>query len=176
MDDFERKALEKPIDKAWLSHPQVGKHTAFDGRLLHGAPGLYFPSRRNNTTTATTDVEPPVKRQKVDTANRKRYTLLHFKQGDSYTPPFSWNTAVDLSKPSQISSKVKLEPSSVDPAGEDEITLCNHHVTVKYNPLMAECHGASNQSSTVELELARDAIQLEVGDVLEDDGGEEGKS
>ncbi|KAG7370703.1 hypothetical protein IV203_019273 [Nitzschia inconspicua] len=208
MDDVERKALEKPIDKAWLSHPQVGKHTAFDGRLLHGAPGLYFPSRRNNTTTVTTDVEPPVKRQKVDTANRKRYTLLvnvwlnHWvmdaalldeevcaqmktpwedpnsilKQGDSYTPPFSWNAAADLSKPSQISSKVKLEPSSVDPAGEDDITLCNHHVTVRYNPLMAECHGASNQSSTVELELARDAIQLEVGDALEDDGGEQGKS
>ena len=44
MDDLGKKTLEEDISRAWLSHPQLGKHTAFDGRLLHGAPALYFPS------------------------------------------------------------------------------------------------------------------------------------
>ena len=32
MDDLKKTTLEKGIKKAWLSHPQIGKHTAFDGR------------------------------------------------------------------------------------------------------------------------------------------------
>jgi hypothetical protein len=31
------------VRKAWISHPRVGKHIAFDGRLLHGAPATFFP-------------------------------------------------------------------------------------------------------------------------------------
>ncbi len=32
MEDFKKTTLEKGINKAWLSHPRIGKHTAFDGR------------------------------------------------------------------------------------------------------------------------------------------------
>ena len=32
MDDLKKSTLENVISTAWLSHPQVGKHTAFDGR------------------------------------------------------------------------------------------------------------------------------------------------
>jgi len=32
MDDMKKSTLENGIKKAWLSHPKVGKHTAFDGR------------------------------------------------------------------------------------------------------------------------------------------------
>jgi hypothetical protein len=32
MDDLKKSTLEKGISKAWLSHPKIGKHTAFDGR------------------------------------------------------------------------------------------------------------------------------------------------
>lgn len=203
MEDVERKSLEVPIDKAWMSHPQIGKHTAFDGRLLHGAPALYFPSLQSKAAMST-DPEPPVKRQKVDAVaaqlNRKRYTLLvnvwlnhwvmdaallddkvcqqletpwedpssNLKQDDSYQPPFAWNSAVDPTSPCDIPVTVQLKPSTVDPAGEDEFTLCNHHVTIKYNPLMEECRAASHQGSTVELHLAKNAIQLQVGNVLEE--------
>jgi hypothetical protein len=201
MDDLEKKSLEKRIDKAWLSHPQLGKHTCFDGRFLHGAPALYFPSR-NNPKSASTSDEPDAKRQKVD---RKRYTLLvnvwlnhwvmdagllddeicaqlktpwevetsNLKGDNDYTPPFSWNNDVDLAKQAVIPSKVKLAPSKVNPAGEDEIALCSRSVTVKYNPLMEECRSASNLGSTVELELEEGAICLHVGEVLPTDEEEE---
>ena len=72
--------------------------------------------------------------------------------------------------------KVTLAPSTVDPAGEDEIALCNHNVTVKYNPLMEECHSASLTGSTVELTLEQNTITLHVGEELVDeDDDEEGE-
>mmetsp|Transcript_6611 Transcript_6611/g.12455 ORF Transcript_6611/g.12455 Transcript_6611/m.12455 type:complete len:489 (+) Transcript_6611:97-1563(+) len=42
--DVEKKTLNGPVDKGWLSYPMIGKHIAFDGRLLHGAPGTFFPA------------------------------------------------------------------------------------------------------------------------------------
>ena len=189
----------------WLSHPQIGKHTAFDGRLLHGAPALYFPSRDHpsNQPPPPGTEEPRTKRQKVDDFgrnNKKRYTLLvniwlnHWvmdaalldeeicaqlktpweadgistssSSSSSSSSPFIWNPKVDLSQPAPAPQKITLSPSKIDPAGEDEITLCNHNVTVKYNPLMEECHRASRLASTVEIQLEPNAISLHVGDVL----------
>jgi hypothetical protein len=190
MDDLKKKKLEEGISKAWLSHPKLGKHTAFDGRLLHGAPSLYFPPIKKQS-----EDEPAAKRQKIE---KKRYTLLvniwlnhwvldaalldeevcsklktpwesessDLKGDDSYTPPFVWNK-VDLSKPAEI-EKQKLIPSKEDPAGEDEIALCNHNVTIKYNSTMEECHKASEMGSTVELELGQGALTLHVGEELPD--------
>ena len=192
MQDLKKTTLEKGINKAWLSHPRLGKHTVFDGRLLHGAPALFFPSQKR-----ITEEEPPSKRRKI---SKKRYTLLvniwlnhwvldaavlddevcaklttpwqaesNLKAGDDddFKPSFTWND-VDLSKPSLV-EKISLKPSTEDPAGEDEIALCNHTVTVKYNPTMDECHAASALGSTVELELADGAITLDVGDELQED-------
>ena len=65
--------------------------------------------------------------------------------------------------------KQKLAPSTVDPAGEDEIALCNHNVTVKYNPTMEECHAASALAPTSELELENGTITLHVGEELPSD-------
>lgn len=99
----------------------------------------------------------------------------NLKGDDDYKPPFLWNKDVDLTKQSANIEKVKLAPSNVDPAGEDEIALCNHNITVKYNPLMEECHAASFSGSTVELELEKDAISLHVGEELsaEEEEGDE---
>mmetsp|Transcript_58928 Transcript_58928/g.65937 ORF Transcript_58928/g.65937 Transcript_58928/m.65937 type:complete len:123 (-) Transcript_58928:53-421(-) len=90
----------------------------------------------------------------------------NLKVDDSYIPPFVWNKDVDLSKPTAKMKRIKLNPSTVDPAGEDEIALCNHNVTVKYNPLMSECHAAALLGSTVEIELEKGAITLHVGEEL----------
>ena len=74
-----------------------------------------------------------------------------------------------MAKESKSVTKVTLGPSNVDPAGEDEIALCNHNVTVKYNPLMEECHAASFSGSTTELTLEKGAISLHVGEELSDE-------
>ena len=70
-----------------------------------------------------------------------------------------------MTKPTER-EKIKLVPSNVDPAGEDEIDLCDHNVTVKYNPLMSECHAASRLGLTVELELEKGTITFHVGQEL----------
>ena len=221
MDDVKKTSLEKEISKAWLSHPVLGKHTAFDGRLLHGAPALFFPSMQKNKVKNINlekqDGEPPSKRQK--TIPHKRVTLLvniwlnHWvldaallddevvaklktpwqnqlegsnlkKSGDdednnaldSFVPPFAWNEEVDMAQPT-VTEKIRLEESKVDPAGEDDIALCNHNVTVKYNPTMEECHRASSLGKSVEIELGPGALSLHVGDELPDDSdGDEGSS
>jgi hypothetical protein len=61
--DIEKKSLNGTIRKAWLSHPMFGKHVAFDGRLLHGAPGEYFPSIKNKSSNVA---EPKAKRLKLE--------------------------------------------------------------------------------------------------------------
>jgi hypothetical protein len=208
MDDLKKETLEKGITKAWLSHPQLGKHVAFDGRLLHGAPALYFPSRNKQFDDTE---EPQAKRQKVEEVVKKRYTLLvniwlnhwvldaalldedvcsklktpwedagsNLKGDDSYSPPFVWNDDIDMRKTPTGIENQKLAPSNVDPAGEDEIALCNHYVTVKYNPTMTECHCASALGNTIEFELEKEALTLHVGKELPDttdDEAEEGEN
>jgi hypothetical protein len=151
---------------------------------------LYFPPSKKQS-----EDEPASKRQKIE---KKRYTLLvniwlnhwvldaalldeeicsklktpwesessNLKSDDTFTPPFVWNK-VDLSKPVEL-EKQKLTSSKEDPAGEDEIALCNHTVTIKYNPTMEEYHKASETGSTVELELGQGALTLHVGEELPD--------
>lgn len=203
MEDTKKTTLEKGIKKGWLSHPRLGKHTAFDGRLLHGAPGLYFPGHKD---AGGDGGEPAPKRVKID---RKRYTLLvniwlnhwvmdaglldeevcnklktpwevpgtKLKQDSNYSPPFRWNST-DLAKAPTDLKVMKLAPISAEkgePAGEDEVALCNHTVTIKYNPAMEECHQAAAAASTVELTLDEGAITLHVGDELPDASDDEGE-
>lgn len=72
-----KSSLGGDVCTAWVSTPKKGKHLAFDGRLLHGAPSTYFPS------VETTTIEPPTKKSKTssdlldkNTSFRKRITLL----------------------------------------------------------------------------------------------------
>lgn len=200
MDDVKKTTLEKGIHRGWLSHPRLGKHTAFDGRLLHGAPGLYFPSQKYKKQDDDDESgKPASKRPKIE---KKRYTLLvnvwlnHWvmdagllddevcaklktpwqapdleKKSDAeFTAPFQWND-VDFSKAPTSLKLVKLSPAvdgKGEPAGEDELALCNHTVTIKYNATMEEFRQASAAASTVELSLESDTITLHVGEELPD--------
>ena len=78
--DPEKQSLNGSIKKAWLSHPAFGKHVSFDGRLLHGAPGKYFPSVAKKSNDSTS--EPQAKRLKTEgdvdifSGSGKRVTFL----------------------------------------------------------------------------------------------------
>jgi len=63
-EDVETKqSLNGSISKGYLSYPKYGKHIAFDGRLLHGASALFFPSCSDvETTTITTTPDQSLKR------------------------------------------------------------------------------------------------------------------
>ena len=74
MSDVNKTTLHgSVVRRGWLSHPVTGKHLAFDGRLLHGAPATFFPARHNKTAHGGTSstksgsevTEPIAKRQKV---------------------------------------------------------------------------------------------------------------
>jgi hypothetical protein len=62
--DVEKTSLNGPVDKAWLSYPMVGKHIAFDGRLLHGAPGTFFPTMWEDASTTIN--EKDVKKRRLN--------------------------------------------------------------------------------------------------------------
>jgi hypothetical protein len=64
--DVEKSSLNGSIMKGWLSHPSFGKHVSFDGRLLHGAPGEYFPSVSTPKSNDEDVSEPQTKKQKVE--------------------------------------------------------------------------------------------------------------
>lgn len=65
--DVDKKSLNGSIGKGWLSCPLIGKHIAFDGRLLHGAPGTFFPAF--NSPPEKDEKEPPSKKRKVEGGN-----------------------------------------------------------------------------------------------------------
>lgn len=78
--DVNKASLNGSIHQGWLSHPIMGKHIAFDGRLLHGAPATFFPSMDNSAIEEKE--EPDTKRRKLNndksenTPSGKRVTFL----------------------------------------------------------------------------------------------------
>jgi hypothetical protein len=59
--DIQKLSLGGDITRGWLSYPSTGKHTAFDGRFLHGAPSSFFPA-----DTHESEDESKPKRRKVN--------------------------------------------------------------------------------------------------------------
>lgn len=202
--DPERHCLNGDIRQAWLSGPQYGKHVAFDGRLLHGAPALFFPgsSAALRHVANGNGKEPDCKRQKVEATAEKRVTFLvnvwvnhcpidaeilddelcqqletpwevpdESKKSDpSYKAPFEWKNP-NLSKPDDT-ERVSLIVSKDDPAGSDEVVVCERLVTFSYGPTMTDLHTAASKTAdgaSVELVLEEGALSLEVGDKVEDE-------
>lgn len=186
-DDPEKKSLEGDISKAWLSLPVIGKHIAFDGRLLHGAPATFFPATPEKPDSS----EPPLKKLKQ---HRVRYTFLvniwvnhcpldaelldddileHLvipypgKEGDA--PLYSWQP-LTLEERSKCDT-VTLERHEEDPAGEEEFVLCDHLITVNYGASMQDLHHAASgeKGDSVQLAFGPGTISLHVGDRVEDD-------
>mmetsp|Transcript_15695 Transcript_15695/g.23776 ORF Transcript_15695/g.23776 Transcript_15695/m.23776 type:complete len:407 (+) Transcript_15695:229-1449(+) len=62
--------LNGQIQKGWLSGPLLGKHVAFDGRLLHGAPATFFrgisPQDAKLITSDNEGKPAPAKKLKTD--------------------------------------------------------------------------------------------------------------
>ena len=59
--DVSKSSLAGDISTGWLSHPEFGKHVAFDGRMLHGAPGTFFPAVEEER-----EGENPIKKMKLN--------------------------------------------------------------------------------------------------------------
>jgi len=81
--DVQKASLNGPIEKGLLSCPVIGKHIAFDGRLLHGAPGEYFPAGSINRIRDDHDVDDDgrtCKRRKLDNGDT---AIITGKQSES---------------------------------------------------------------------------------------------
>lgn len=71
--------LQGTVERGWLSSPSIGKHIAFDGRLLHGAPGAFFPAavkEHVSKTQGITESESPstLKRTKTEEHQEGRFS------------------------------------------------------------------------------------------------------
>ena len=89
-NDAAKATLEGSVGRGWLSRPITGKHVAFDGRLLHGAPATFFPAKEKHSGNKEAindkleESEPLAKRPKLSDrpienardTNTKRITLL----------------------------------------------------------------------------------------------------
>jgi hypothetical protein len=183
-NDIEKKCLEGSVRKGWLSHPKIGKHVAFDGRLLHGAPSTFFPPYdhhlRGEECSESSLSPPPSKKAKI---NKKRIVflvnvwinhcpmdaepieddLLEQMQTPMEPVPFTWNANVNLDKVPAM-TVATLKASKNDPAGSEEVVICGRLVTINYGATMQDFHMASMQASLVELSFERDVVALEVGE------------
>ncbi|GKY94024.1 hypothetical protein MPSEU_000369200 [Mayamaea pseudoterrestris] len=184
--DVNKSSLQGDITKGWLSSPSVGKHIAFDGRLLHGAPATFFPGATLDGNVMASEDGPPIKKQKMD---RVRYTFLvniwinHCPLDaepleDSIVeqltpvhvankPLYIWKSNLPAAlENSYACTNVKLNKHGNDeePAGEEEFVLCDRLLTVKYNSTMEDLHKvatiARSNDGTVELIIAPDVVTL----------------
>ncbi|KAL3770692.1 hypothetical protein ACHAWO_010357 [Cyclotella atomus] len=215
--DTEKKSLGGDISKAWLSHPRFGKHVAFDGRFLHGAPGEYFPAVAQNVAAS----EPLAKKAKVEVATKstggnglsgKRITFLvniwlnhcpidaeildddvvsklttvwedtsekKLKVDESYNPPFQCNIK-DVTNPNDLGEALKLTKASAKsdgPAGvEEDLVICNRHITMTFGATMKDFHDASNlaaKKGSIEINMGEGVLSMEVGNEASDDDDED---
>jgi|UniRef100_A0A8J9SMP8 hypothetical protein len=188
-NDIEKKSLAGDIDQGWLSHPKCGKHIAFDGRLLHGAPATFFPELLR-TPSPLPGNEPPTKKAK---RAHQRITVLvnvwvnhcpldaepldddvcqqlktpwegRGKTDSDFRPPFVWNEKLDLAMSDNKTVPVTVKPSLNDAAGEEEVVICNRLVTAHYNASMEDLHAASQRAGLVALTFNQGALSLRVGE------------
>lgn len=191
-NDIDRLAGE--IKTAWLSHPSVGKHIAFDGRLLHGAPATFFPPRKTQDKAASD--EPPTKKLKSELKNRKRYTILvniwlnhcpldaepldeeiihqlKVPFDDGNCTGYAWKSSFERSSPAQ---KVALETSTEDPAGEEETVICRRRVNIVYGATMDHMHQVATSGSLLELDLDKGAVTIQLGEPVEESDDDNSES
>ena len=165
------------IRRGWLSGPRLGKHVAFDGRLLHGAPATFFPGLDPAVHSLE---EPPNKKQKLAHETKSAaaspaagITPLH-KPTESQRVTFLVNIwlnhcpmdaelldddIIDQLKTTpgtewglSIDTPDDLEKKSLgvyerDPAGEEETVICGRVVTLFYNEKMDRQHELSHSVS-----------------------------
>ena len=198
-DDEGKRTLQGEVNMCWVSHPRVGKHVAFDGRLLHGAPATFFPGREL-TKDLDTQQPPPTKRLKQEMEPHIRYTLLvnvwlnhcpldaelldeenlkklvtpweRKKNDASGASSYSWKNLTPMKRDSDACTCVSLSASESDPAGEEEVIICGRLVTVSYGATMEELHKASGAATLVQLGLGTGVLKLEVGDKVHEDNEE----
>jgi len=165
--DTTLSTLAGPIAQGWLSHPSVGKHIIFDGRLLHGAPAAFFPPRIETNTNKKPRLE------------RKRYSLLvniWLNHCPLDAEPLEEDIIETLHKKADFAWSPTAPPemasvtlsSSDDPAGSEETVLCGRQVTFMYNASEQALKDCST-NSTMHIAFAKEALVLQVGDVVEDD-------
>ena len=196
------ESLNGDIRKGWVSHPRIGRHLAFDGRLLHGAPATFFPPAAASQNTGTVDDDneskpPPAKKAKVESEStpqndhpiNQRITLLvnvwvnHCPLdaepldddvcSQLKTPSDALRLKQPLPKEMAIEKMVRLTLSNDDPAGEEEVVIGDRIVTAHYAPTMDELHEATTSASAVVLEFEKDALKLVVGGLAPQDEDED---
>lgn len=179
------------VHRAWLSHPTIGKHLAFDGRFLHGAPTVFFPAKPSKLGD-----DRPTKRVKQD---KRRITLLvniwlnhcpvDAEPLDSdiieqlcapwdaetvkanSTHAFCWTPGAALSKQPAglIQTAAPVADKPEDEAGSEEFVVCDHIIEAKYRSTMDSLHAASKAGDLVEICFEDGAFSLAVGGKVEDD-------
>jgi len=196
------KELGGDVEKGWLSGPKFGKHIAFDGRLLHGAPATFFPGFHD---IKVEQGEPNAKRQKVEKNqdDPKRITFLvnvwlnhcpldadllddeiveqlktpwePLSQGgdnDTYKPPFEWKS----NTPDELDKSCSLGVFLQDPAGSEETVICNHTVEICYNEKMQTQHEVSKKTAdgrSIEITFEKGSVTLRIGDKVPDSEDDE---
>lgn len=165
--------LAGEVHRGWLSGPQLGKHVAFDGSLLHGAPASFFPG----VGPLESVDEPPNKKRRLEVAARGVAAALDAPRATDERPveksqriTFLVNvwlnhcpmdaellddeiidqlkTPHDKKWGLSIDSPDHLDKKSLnvcteDPAGEEETVICGHVVTLFYNEKMEKQHAVS---------------------------------
>ena len=181
--------LTGAVECGWISHPSIGKHMAFDGRLLHGAPSVFFPPK----SSTRTDDDGSKKKAKVD---QRRITLLvnvwlnhcpldaepieeetisQLKTPfGSLKKCFSWEPSIDWSKLTEMPT-ISLAASNENAAGSEEVVICDHIVTIRYRASMEAFHKVSNLGDLVHVNFAGESLSLEVGGEVQDEDDEAGQ-
>jgi len=193
------QSLERTVERGWLSAPRRGKHVAFDGRLLHGAPGYIFPGYgykedSNEHLNKKVKLDPAATNHEIKSQG-KRYTFLvniwlnhcpldaepldeqvckqmQTSRKDGCVP--YWNSSVDSSSVDSFTLSPCQPTKGEEPVGVEETTIGQSVVTFLFNMASADCRRIAQQicqknPSSVELLFQKDAMTITVGKAPSDD-------
>ena len=85
-------SLNGNVERSWLSSPSIGKHISFDGRLLHGAPGAFFPAAsiprhpQQQTPSLDTEIHSTSKMNKKSKMIEDKQIITSEDNSVTYTP------------------------------------------------------------------------------------------
>lgn len=106
----------------------------------------------------------------LDAEPLEEEVIAKLKAPHGKSASFSWQSEIDWS--SKINPEtIKIGKHKDDPAGSEEVVICNRVVTITYGASMESLHKASSTAGLLQIDFDDDALSLFVGGAVEEDEG-----
>lgn len=185
-EDEGKVSLAGTIEQGYLSYPKIGKHIAFDGRMLHGASAAFFPSspasssagKNSDGKRITFLVNIWLNHSPLDAEVLPEEIVKQMKPvGEDYYK-LGGLKSPDTLDSMDLKAQVPGEGATEFVAEAVQTVVCNREVTFVLNlddvkKANTDIQEKAGTGGTVELKFENESLALFVGDEVSDDEDDE---